>query len=269
MENKMIETDLFSKLFYRKYGKGDVLVLIHGFPEDGELWSAITSVLKDAFTLIIPDLPGAGNSGGIDSKVTIDQLATAIKSILDKEGITQAVIAGHSMGGYIAMSFAAQYPEMLKGLSLVHSTATADTEEKKEARRKAIKLLEKGGKEAFVKGMIPNLFSEGFKKANTAIIERQISHAMEMKTESMVSFYNAMINRQDRVKTLSALGVPVQWIIGREDTVVPMPIALQQTTQSGVTFVSVYAEAAHMSMIELPEQLAQDLKVFCRFCYNR
>lgn len=269
MESKIIASALFSKIHYRKCGSGDILVLIHGFPEDGGLWKEMITLLQQDFTLIIPDLPGVGMSADIDNGVTIDDLATTIKSILDEEGVEQAVIAGHSMGGYTAMSFAAQYPERLKGLSLVHSTATADTEEKKETRRKAIKLLQKGGKEAFVKGMIPNLFSEGYIAANKATIEAQISHAMEVKTESMISFYNAMINRPNRVETLSAVHVPIQWIIGKEDTVVPMRIALQQTTQSNVSFVSVYADVAHMSMIEQPHQLAKDLKAFCQFCYNR
>lgn len=268
MESKIITTSLFSKIHYRKYGQGEPLVLIHGFPEDGDLWHKIVPQLAQHFTLFIPDLPGVGNSCDIGNGVSIDELAMSVNWILDEENITQAVIAGHSMGGYIAMSFAAQFPGRLKGLSLVHSTATEDTEDKKEIRRKAIRLLEKGGKEAFVNGMIPNLFSDNFKEHNKEAIMRQINQALEVKAESMISFYNAMINRPNRVEVLTDIAIPVQWIIGQYDTVVPMNVSLQQTTKSNVTFVSIYSDAAHMSMIEQPLKLTNDLKAFCQFCYN-
>src|SRR5690606_25097329 len=113
------------------------------------------------------------------------------------------VMVGHSMGGYIALAFAEKYPKVLKGLSLVHSTATADTEEKKETRRKSIALIEKGGKDAFVKGMIPNLFSNHFKGAHPEIIQKQIEQGQKLKAESMVGFYTAMINRPDRRNVLT------------------------------------------------------------------
>ena len=165
----------FPKLSYRKSGEGPAIVLIHGFPENGELWRNVWQ-LFDGYTLLIPDLAGSGNSefNNADS-LTMEYLADSIVAILQKENLQKAVIVGHSMGGYVGLAFAKKYPHMVAGLCLVHSVATADDEEKKENRRKAISVVEKGGRETFIKQMVPNLFAESFTNAHPALLEQQIN----------------------------------------------------------------------------------------------
>jgi pimeloyl-ACP methyl ester carboxylesterase len=252
---------------YRKSGSGPVIVLIHGFPEDGELWHKIIPPLSASFTLLVPDLPGAGGSPLPEQELSMELMAAGVRAVLEQEAVGQAVIVGHSMGGYTALSLAASHPSLVKGLSLVHSTATADNDEKKQTRRKAIALIRKGGKEAFVRQMVPGLFSEAFKSNQNGQINGEIEKGLKLKDESMIAFYNAMINRPDRTANLKG-GFPVQWVIGKEDSVVPEALALKQATMSDVSFVSVYHNAAHMSMIEQPELLAVSLGMFAAYCYK-
>lgn len=268
MESIQLTTSSGKNICYRKSGAGPYLVLLHGFPEDNSLWDMVIPGIEQEFGLIIPDLPGAGKSD-LQEDTSMESLAESIKQLLDHEQADTVVMAGHSMGGYVTMAFADLYPEYLKGYALVHSTATADTEEKKEIRRKAIALIQKGGKEPFVKGMIPNLFGDWFKAAHPEIIEKQIARSLLMSAESMISFYNCMINRPDRTNVLSDRELPVQWIIGKEDNVVPLQVALQQSGMSVVNFVEIYEHTGHMSMIERPERLAGDLRKFTRYCLNR
>ncbi len=269
MQTIQLNTDK-QTISYRKTGAGPVAILIHGFPEDGSLWEPVVPVLASTFTVICPDIPGAGSStlSQVQNQ-TIESLSGFLNDIYRQEDIAEAVLVGHSMGGYLALAFLESYPEKVKGISLVHSTATADSEEKKEMRRKAVALISKGGKEAFVKGMIPNLFSDAFKTDQPAQLERQVQRGLKLRSESMAAFYTAMMNRQDRTGNLKDNAKPVQWVIGKEDSVVPLNLALSQARLSQTTFVSLYENCGHMSMLEQPEKLSGDLRDFLAYCYNR
>lgn len=268
MEEITISTPEFPVIHYRRAGSGQALVLLHGFPEDGGLWDDIVPELSSTCTVIVPDIPGAGKTVVGGNTVTMAAMAGAVSAILDHAAISRAVIVGHSMGGYVALAFAALYPGRLKGLSLVHSIATADSDEKKETRRKAIALLEKGGRDAFVQGMIPQLFAASFRRENPEVISRQITRAKRLSAASMILLYEAMIARADHTVTLRDSQVPVQWIIGKEDALIPFSVAIEQSKLPSVSFISVYNDTGHMSMIEQPQTLTADLIEFTRFCYK-
>ena len=132
-----------SKIFYRVLGAGKPLILIHGFAEDGDIWSNQINALQQYFQLIIPDLPGSGKSELI-ADMSIEGMAEVIKELITHElkFLRQTAeaeeafvpIAGHSMGGYIALAIAEKYPQLISSIALVHSTAFADSEEKKANR---------------------------------------------------------------------------------------------------------------------------------------
>ncbi len=267
LKHKSISTTQFPELNYRIAGEGPALMLIHGFPATGELWSDVWEPLSKDYKVIMPDLPGSGDSKRAKDELTMELMAEAMQLVLATEGIKQAVIAGHSMGGYTAIAFAEMYPEMMKGLVMVHSLATDDYDEKKENRRKSISLIEKGGKEAFVKQMIPALFSESFKQKHPEVVKNHIDKGLEQDAESLIAFYNAMINRPNRLHVLAGAGFAVQWIIGQEDNIASPAKVLQQTTLASVNFVTVYDDCAHMCMIEQPAKIIDDMSAFCRYCY--
>jgi pimeloyl-ACP methyl ester carboxylesterase len=187
--------------------------------------------------------------------------------VLDNEGVDSAVVAGHSMGGYVAMEMAYKYPEAIKGLMMIHSIASADTEEKKEQRRKAIALIGKGGKEAFVKQMIPTLFSHVTVETHPDIVANQLAEALKTPAQSLIAFYNAMINRQNRVEVLPTATFPVFWAIGNADNLIPKEKIMQQSMLSSVNFVELYKDSGHMAMLEEPEQLTVDMIEFSSYCH--
>jgi len=271
-ETLQIQTPEFPVVSFRIMGSETnerVVVLVHGFPDDGNAWVPVAEQLAEDFLVIVPDLPGSGASELKQETVSLEALSQSLEAILDSRQIASAVFAGHSMGGYTILALAASSPEKFKGMSLVHSSAYADTEEKKETRRKSIALIRKGGKEPFVKQMVPGLFSEWSKANRPEMIEREINRGLQLKDASMISFYNAMINRPDRTEVLENAGVPVQWIIGMQDNAVPYSTSLAQVTLSDVSFVSVYDLCGHMSMAEQTAPLTADLKEFINYCYNQ
>ncbi len=262
-----IDTSKNTKLAYSKEGQGPAIVLIHGFPENGGLWKKVWPLLSGNFTVIVPDLPGTGGSELLP-ETTMETLAESISEILKIESISEAVIVGHSMGGYAALAFAERFGEMVAGLSLVHSIASADNEEKKETRRKSIALIRKGGKEPFIKQMIPNLFSPSFKEVNEPVLEEQVKRGMELEADSMIAFYEAMIARPDRTDVLKNAAFPVQFVLGEDDALIPADAGLKQSKLADTGFVHLYPDTGHMSMIEQPEQLAKDLSAFAAHCHQ-
>lgn len=268
MHTKTINTSKFPELYYRLSGAGNAIVLLHGFPLDGTVWDKVVTKLSDNYTVIVPDLPGAGQSSFHGAGVSIDDMAESVKVILEREGIKNAIVAGHSMGGYAAIAFADLYPQMAAGLGMIHSTATADTEEKKEQRKKSIALFEKGGKDAFIKQMIPTLFAEQNRERFKGEIADITEQALLTENKSMVAFYNAMINRPDRTNVLKEAEMPVLWVIGENDGIIPAKNLMQQTSLANVNFVHTHGECGHMSMVEVPDDLVDNIKSFADYCYD-
>ena len=266
----IMNTDKFPQLYYQIAGVGPSVLLLHGFPATGSLWSEVIPFLAVDFQVIVPDIPGAGNSTfSINDTLSMQILAKGIHNILVQEQISEVIIAGHSMGGYVALAFADMYPSMVKGISLVHSTAYSDSDEKKILREKTINIIQKGGKGTFVQQMIQGLFAKDYVIKRPEVIAAQISEGMKMTDENMVSLYEAMMNREDKTGVLKKGNFPIQWIIGEEDKLLPIEQTLKQCHINDVNFVSYYHKSGHMSMLEMPLVLKNDIMMFCNYCYNR
>src|SRR5689334_2767232 len=116
--------------------------------------------------------------------------------------------------------------------------------------------------------MIPNMFSPTFKATHPSVIEEQVKRGMELEADSMIAYYEAMINRPDRKSVLENAVFPVQFVIGEDDALIPPGVVLQQSSLSNRNFVSLYNGTGHLSMIENPVRLAEDLTEFGKYCYS-
>lgn len=246
------------KLHYTVAGKGRPVMLIHGFGEDGNIWKKLIKGLQDNFQLIVPDIPGSGRSEMLEGENHIDDYAVAVQHILDAESIKHATIIGHSMGGYITLALAEKYAELLNGFGLFHSSAYADDEEKKQTRRKAIDFIKANGAYAFLKTSIPNLFA-GNKHLKE--MEDLIQKGKEFSSESLVQYYQAMINRPDRTAVLRTFEKPVLFIMGEKDSAVPLQASLQQCHLPAIAYVHIL-DTGHMGMIEEPDRSISILESF-------
>jgi len=97
-------------LAYDRRGSGTPLVLIHGFPLDHTIWEPLVPLLEKDCDLILPDLRGFGESEPSRTPYLLADLAADTAALLDHLKIEKAAIAGHSMGGYVALAFAHAYP---------------------------------------------------------------------------------------------------------------------------------------------------------------
>ncbi len=250
-----------SKIFYRVVGAGKPLILIHGFAEDGDIWSNQINSLQQYFQLIIPDLPGSGKSEMVKD-MSIEGMADVVKALMDfelqkfplqgAEGAWGASVslAGHSMGGYIALALAEKYPQLISSIALVHSTAFADSEEKKANRLKSIEFVKKNGAFEFLKAVIIDLFTEEWAAANPEAIELQIEKCRSFSDEAIIQYYRAMINRPDRTEVLKNFNKPIHFIIGEHDKAIPFQQSLQQSYLPNQSYINILRNTAHMGMLE-------------------
>lgn len=105
-----------------RYGQGGKqLVLIHGNMASANWWRPVGESLSDSYTLLAVDLRGFGDSPDTPEQVTLADHAKDIYDLVQQEGLENFVLVGHSLGGGVAMQFAAQYPDLLAGLVLVDS----------------------------------------------------------------------------------------------------------------------------------------------------
>jgi pimeloyl-ACP methyl ester carboxylesterase len=226
------------------------VILLHGFAEDGGIWDRQTDHLKKNFRLLIPDLPGSGRSTPLSSATSMEKLADLLAALLDREKIDQAVLIGHSMGGYTALAFAEKYPMRCKAFGLFHSTAYADNEEKKAIRKKSMAFIGKHGTAEFICQSMPNLFAESSREQHPEWITEITERYSGMDPSSLVHYYQAMIDRPDRTGVLTRSGLPTLLVIGRHDNTLPFEASLRQSHMPSLAFIHILEEAGHMGMIE-------------------
>ncbi len=257
------------KIYYQTSGNGRPVLLIHGFGEDGSIWKNQIDFLKSKFKLIVPDLPGSGQSEMTDD-MSIEGMAEVIKAIFDVEsleiksvdGFKKVCMIGHSMGGYITLAFAGKFSGLLNSFGLFHSTAFADSEEKKELRKKVMNFVKKHDAEKFLKTTLPNLFSAQTQKDNPGIISNQIKSSSNFKNEAIIKYYEAMMNRPDRTFVLKNSSLPVLFIAGEYDQTVSLNDSLKQCHLPDISYFHILQKSAHMGMIEEAENCNQILERF-------
>jgi pimeloyl-ACP methyl ester carboxylesterase len=261
--DKTIETN-DGMLFYRDLGSGESLLLLHGFAEDGTVWEAVSQGLSANVRLLIPDLPGSGRSQ-LPAVTTIESMAEAVKGILDSEGIERCIIIGHSMGGYIALAFAEAYPERLLAFGFFHSTAYADSEEKKAGRHKSIAFIREHGAAPFIRQSTPTLFAPETKAGRPGLVEDMIARYCGFSVDTLAAYLEAMMRRPDRVSVLAQSRVPVLFIIGEKDQVVSPEQALAQVAVPTLSYFHILPKAGHMGMLEEPAAGTAIIQSFVNF----
>lgn len=254
------------QVFYSVLGAGKPVVLVHGFAEDSDVWKNQVAALAQNYLLIVPDLPGSGGSD-LQKDMSIQAMAESVKSILDQELPNQQqensiIMVGHSMGGYITLAFAEKYGGMLKGFGLFHSTAFADTEEKKTARRKSIEFMQTHGSYEFIKQSTPNLFTEEYRIKNGDMVADMIARYSNFDQRALVAYYEAMIQRPDRTAVLRSFGKPILFLIGKNDKAIPFEDSMKQCHMPQLATVEILEASAHMGMWEEKEKSNQALLSF-------
>lgn len=140
-EDVTIRTDELGEttICVHAFGSGPPLVLIHGFMTSGYSFRYVLELLGAKYRLLIPDLPGAGDSGHPDVYMGPDVLARSIIATIDALGVRGARVVGNSMGGYLAMRAALIDAKAMSKLVNLHSPGVPTA--RMHALRWALRLL--------------------------------------------------------------------------------------------------------------------------------
>jgi 3-oxoadipate enol-lactonase len=238
---------------YDRQGSGTPLVLIHGYPLDHSIWNPVVPFLEPDCELILPDLRGFGQSGMPPTAYLLADMAADIASLLDELKIRKAVIAGHSMGGYVALAFARAYPGRLLGLGLVASQAVADTPEKKAGRTMEAESVLLNGVGKVAEGMSSKLSAD-------PVLQQKLKVLMqEQRPEGVAEALRAMAERPDSTGIFSSFNFPVVIIHGLADQIIPVERAREVRAAVLQGSLVEIETAGHMPMMEAPQATAAAL----------
>lgn len=250
-----------AKISYSDTGKGMAVVLLHGFLENKTMWDVYVAELSRKYRVITIDLLGHGETESLGYVQTMEENADVVYDVLSKLRIRKAVLIGHSMGGYVALAFAELYPEKMKGLVLLNSTAKEDSIERKKNRDRAIKAVKKDY-EVFIRLSVANLFSEDNREKLNNEIEAVKIQALKTPLKGIVASLEGMKIRKDREFLLHTAVYPKLLILGKKDPVLNYEENLEQIKNTDVELVTF--PDGHMSSIENQTDLLGVLEGFLR-----
>ena len=243
-------------------GKGDAILLLHGYLETLEIWESFASTLAESYRVISLDLPGHGLSGWNGGVHTMEFMADAAKGILDKLQVKECLVVGHSMGGYVALAFAKKYDSATKGICLFHSTPNPDTEEKKANRDREIELIRADKLGLIVSQAIPNIFAPANLKQHKDTIEEIKINAEFADKDGIIASLNGMKEREDMNDFLLSYSKPVLIVLGKNDSFISWDNAEKIMSKFEKADILVLEKSGHAGFIEELETAKQGLLAF-------
>jgi pimeloyl-ACP methyl ester carboxylesterase len=249
------------KLRYTEIGQGTPVILLHGFPLSGAIWTQQQRELGDKFRVIVPDLRGHGTSPAPDGPYEMSRLARDVFELLNELRIERAVWLGHSMGGYVTLAGWNLAPQRFLGLGLVASHAAADTEEVRQGRFRLAEQVAAQGTQVAADGMLPKLFSPQL-AADDPIVDQVRQLIQKTSPAGIAATLHAMATRADSTPLLPKIQVPTLVLAGDQDTIIPL--ARAETTAAAMpnSTLAIVEAAGHMPMLEQPAATTAALRQF-------
>ena len=257
-------------LHYRDEGKQNnkTIVLLHGLLQNLTVWDEILLKLYHDYRVISIDLPGHGFSDLYNSEAqTMEFMATCVNEVLITCGVTDCVIIGHSMGGYVALSYAQEHERNIRGIGLLHSHASPDDEDKIKARKQVCASV-KSNRPGYIIDFIPSLFHPQNRMTLARKIDEMKDQALQISENSIIASQQGMIRRSSSIPFLSRTNRPVMFIYGKQDNRISLEMAAMQATVPQHAEMLMLDNVAHMAHIECPDMTVQWIRNFVDICYK-
>lgn len=235
-------------------GSGFPIVWIHGFPLSSAVFAPQTRI--QGYRHIRPDLRGFGATPPPDGEMTMADYARDVVDVLDRAGIDRAVVAGVSMGGYVAMQMLRDAPARVAALLLLDTREARDSDEVRAGRYKSAEDVAKNGTKNVVDAMVPKMVVR-------EPLREVVRHIMNSATpRGVIAALKAMAERPDSAATLRDANVPALVIVGEHDTITPLADAERMVSLMKTAELAPIANAAHLANFEASAQVNDLIPAF-------
>jgi pimeloyl-ACP methyl ester carboxylesterase len=248
---------------YTDTGKGKVIVLLHGFTESLAIWKHFATQLSVKYRVVTIDLPGHGKSESVEGVHSMELMAEVVYTLLRKLRVGKCLMIGHSMGGYVTLSFAAAHPEMLKGFGLFHSHCYADSPQEQENRTRTISIVNQD-KFSFIAQFIPGLFPLEVHEKYAKEIQKLVQRAAKMHKDGVIAALLGMKGRKEMGALLRTTPLPVLFILGLKDPRAPVSRLWEMISMPAVSHTLLLRDNGHMGYIEAPEETLGAIQAFAK-----
>lgn len=240
------------KMAYDIAGQGTPVLWIHGYPLSRATWRRQVSELSSVGRHIAPDLRGYGESDAPDGVYTMELLADDMCALLDAVNVKRAVVAGLSMGGYVALAFALKYPDRIAGLILSNTRAGADSPEAAKARNDNADRALREGVKPVVEPMLGKLFSARTVEQKPSLVDELRAILLSASPNGVAGALRGMAVRPDVTPRLASITAPALIVTSSDDAVIP-PAESQKMAAAikGATLVEIPG-AGHLPNMEQP-----------------
>ena len=245
-------------------GNGLPVVLLHGFPHDRSLWMQQRMALSARVRCIVPDLRGFGESSS-HGPHTMDQYADDIVALLNHLDLSQAVVCGLSMGGYIAMAMWRRHAERIRALVLCDTRATPDSDANRNTRDELIALARRDGARAVAEKQLKGMLGATTHASRPHVVAQMRAMMERQSVEGIAGALAALRDRPDSRPTIASISVPTLVMVGEEDTLTPVTDAeamIDLLPSFAHARLERIAEAGHASCVERPAAVSHVLAEF-------
>jgi 3-oxoadipate enol-lactonase len=239
-------------------GRQGQFALVHSLAMDGSFWDRVAGFLNGSGDVLLYDCRGHGRSGKPKGAQPVVRHADDLADLLDAVGWRQAIVAGASMGGCIALAFAARYPERVSGLGLIDTTAWYGPDAPAQWEERGQKGLREG-MAALIEFQKTRWVSEAFRKDHPELLDEAISVFLANDPEAYLEVCR-MLGAVD-LRKLPAFPFPTRIVVGAEDYATP--IAMAEATRDLIpgSKLTVLDGVRHLTPLECPERIAAEIKV--------
>ncbi|SMQ75677.1 Pimeloyl-ACP methyl ester carboxylesterase [Devosia lucknowensis] len=221
------------------------IVFLPGLICDARLWRDVIDGLADTVAPMVADL-------------RLDDTIAAMASRTLAAAPQRFALAGLSMGGYVALEIMRQAPERVTHLALLDTSARADTEERRETRRKGIDMIEQGKFIGVSRGLLGQLVAPHH--LGTPLADEVQAMSERVGGEVYVRQQKAIMGRVDSLPHLAAIDVPTMVGVGALDKMTPPELAQEMAAHIPGAELVTFPDAAHLPTMENPGPVVQAMR---------
>ena len=239
-------------------GDGPRIALIHSLAMDHTFWNPVVARLEGSAQLLTYDCRGHGVSDKPPGPYSIDLFADDLSDLLDAAGWKKTIVAGASMGGSVALGFAAKYSERLAGLGLFDTTAWYGPNAPSSWEERAAK-AKTDGLSGLVGFQKTRWFGDAFREQHPDVVDASVATFLANDVGAYAETCR-MLGNFDLRSSLEEIAVPTAIAVGEEDYATPPSMANDLHAAIKHSTFTIIKSGRHLTPLEKPDEIATQLK---------